>query len=127
MTPDELGEAWDGSKVHLPLITHWNDRLFGNPDAGADMQFDFPTLISHAAKTRNLSAGTIIGSGTVSNVDETRGCSCIVEKRVLEIIKNGKPSTPFMRSGDRVRIEMLAEQGDSIFGAIDQEMRVCPN
>ena len=127
VTPDELGEAWDGSKVHLPLITHWNDRLFGNPDAGADMQFDFPTLISHAAKTRNLSAGTIIGSGTVSNVDETRGCSCIVEKRVLEIIKNGKPSTPFMRSGDRVRIEMLAEQGDSIFGAIDQEMRVCPN
>ncbi len=122
VTPDELGAAWDGGKVHLPLVTHWNGALFGKPDAGEDMQFDFPALISHAAKTRKLPAGTIIGSGTVSNADTTRGCSCIVEKRVLEQLESGKPCTPYMREGDKVRIEMFDKEGHSIFGAIEQEV-----
>ncbi|MEN8259693.1 MAG: fumarylacetoacetate hydrolase family protein [Pseudomonadota bacterium] len=126
VTPDELGDAWDGGKVHLPLITHWNGKLFGKPDAGADMHFDFPRLISHAAMTRSLSAGTIVGSGTVSNQDRTKGCSCIVEKRVLEILENGSADTSFMAYGDRVRIEMLDRQGMSIFGAIEQELMPCP-
>lgn len=125
VTPDELGSAWDGGKVNRPLLTYWNDKLFGHPEAGVDMQFDFSALISHAAKTRSLSTGTIIGSGTVSNRDTGRGCSCIVEKRVLEIIETGAPATPFMAYGDRVRIEMLDEQGLSIFGAIEQEVRPC--
>ncbi|MFQ5993665.1 MAG: fumarylacetoacetate hydrolase family protein [Acidiferrobacterales bacterium] len=120
VTPDELGETWDGGKVHLPLLTLLNDELFGNPDTGADMQFDFPALVSHAAKTRRLSAGTIVGSGTISNEDLTRGCSCIAERRVLEIIDTGKAVTPFMHYGDRVRIEMLDSSGASIFGAIEQ-------
>lgn len=125
VTPDELGRAWDGAKVHLPLRTYWNGKLFGEPDAGEDMQFDFPQLISHAAKTRSLIAGTLIGSGTVSNVDWHRGYSCIVERRVMEIIEEGTAVTPFMSYGDRVRIEMQDSQGRSIFGAIEQEMRRC--
>lgn len=120
VTPDELGSAWDGCKVNLPLVTHFNGFLFGKPDAGVDMTFDFPTLIAHAAKTRRLSAGTIIGSGTVSNYDRSKGSSCIAEKRMLEIIANGKASTPYMKEGDSVRIEMLDPQGLSIFGAIEQ-------
>jgi fumarylacetoacetate (FAA) hydrolase len=120
VTPDELGSAWDGAKVHLPLITYYNDELFGRPDAGADMQFGFPALIAHAAKTRPLTAGTILGSGTVSNRDRSRGSSCLVEKQMLEIIENGKATTPYMSLGDRVRIEMLDAEGRSIFGAIDQ-------
>ena len=119
---DELGDNWDGGKLHLPLITHLNDELFGQPNAGVDMIFDFPTLIAHAAKTRKLIAGTIIGSGTVSNTDRSVGSSCLVEKRMLEIIANGQPSTPFMKFGDRVRIEMFDQAQRSIFGAIDQEV-----
>lgn len=124
ITPDELGHAWDGKKVHLPLITHLNKKLFGQPNAGVDMTFDFPTLIAHAAKTRCLGAGTIIGSGTVSNYDRSKGSSCIAEKRMLEILAMGKPLTPFMKNGDSVRIEMLTSENQSIFGAIDQSVTV---
>jgi fumarylacetoacetate (FAA) hydrolase len=123
VTPDELGAAWDGAKLHLPLVTQLNGRRFGDPDAGADMQFDFAVLIAHAAKTRRLGAGTIIGSGTVSNADIERGCSCLVEQRVLEVLNGGKEVTPFLRAGDRVRIEMLDAKGQSIFGAIEQEVQ----
>ena len=122
VSPDELGTAWDGRKLNLPLSTWFNGKLFGNPDAGADMAFDFPTLIVHAAKTRSLAAGSIIGSGTVSNRDRTRGCSCIAERRMIEIIEKGTPATPFMRFGDRVRIEMFDSKGRSIFGTIDQQV-----
>lgn len=120
VTPDELGNAWDGKKVHLPLKTYLNQKLFGEPNAGVDMTFDFPTLIAHAAKTRALGAGSIIGSGTVSNYDRSKGSSCIAEKRVLEVIEQGKALTPFLQGGDRVRIEMLDHQKQSIFGAINQ-------
>ncbi|VVC77236.1 hypothetical protein AQUSIP_25630 [Aquicella siphonis] len=122
VTPDELPMVWDGKKLSLPLLTHFNGELFGQPHAGTDMTFDFPALIAHAAKTRKLSAGTIIGSGTVSNYDRSKGSSCIAEKRMLEIIATGKAVTPFMKPGDRVRIEMLDAQGHSIFGAIDQQV-----
>jgi len=120
ITPDELGDAWDGKKLHLPLTTHFNNELFGQPNCGIDMTFDFPTIVAHAATTRPLSAGCIVGSGTISNYDRSAGSSCLAEKRMLEIIANGKPSTPFMSFGDTVRIEMFDEKGDSIFGAIDQ-------
>ena len=122
VTPDELGDAWDGGKVNLPLRVHLNDALFGEPNAGVDMTFDFPKLISHAAHTRPLAAGAIVGSGTVSNVDRSKGSCCLAEKRMLETIDAGKPSTPFMAFGDRVRIEMLDDAGNSIFGAIDQQV-----
>lgn len=122
VTPDELGAAWDGGKVNLPLVTHLNDELFGRPNAGVDMTFDFPQLVSHAAKSRPLTAGCIIGSGTVSNVDRSAGSSCLAEKRMLEIIDEGAAKTPFMQFGDRVRIEMLDGEGKSIFGAIDQQI-----
>jgi fumarylacetoacetate (FAA) hydrolase len=120
VTPDELGDAWKDGKVHLPLITHLNGKLFGEPNAGVDMQFNFPRLVAHAAKTRPLSAGTLIGSGTIANQDESKGSSCLAEKRVLEIIREGKARTPFMQFGDKVRIEMLDQGGASIFGAIEQ-------
>lgn len=120
VTTDELGAAWSDNKVRLPLLTHLNGQLFGNPDAGDDMQFDFASLISHASKTRLLSAGTIIGSGTVSNADRSRGCACIIEQRALELIDRGEAITPFMRYGDKVRIEMLDGSGKTIFGAIEQ-------
>lgn len=122
VTPDELGDKWDGKKVHLPLVTHLNNQLFGEPNCGIDMTFDFPTIVAHAAKTRPLGAGAIIGSGTISNVDRSSGSSCLAEKRMLEIIENGKPETPFMQFGDQVRIEMFDSSGVSIFGAIDQEV-----
>lgn len=122
ITPDELKDAWDGKKVLLPLLTYYKGTLFGQPDAGTDMNFDFPTLIAHAAKSRKLGAGTIIGSGTVSNYDRSKGSSCLAEKRMLEIIETGKATTPFMQSGDRVRIEMLDREQQSLFGAIDQEV-----
>ena len=124
ITPDELGAAWDGGKVSLPLISCINGRLLGQPLAGVDMTFDFPTLIAHATRTRNLSAGTIVGSGTVSNHDRSRGSSCLAEKRMLETIADGRPSTAFLKFGDQVRIEMRDGPGDSIFGAIEQ--RVVP-
>ncbi|KTD21654.1 fumarylacetoacetate hydrolase family protein [Legionella londiniensis] len=123
VTPDELGKYWDGKRLHLPLLSYLNDELFGKPNAGEDMTFSFPELIAHAAKTRTLGAGTIIGSGTVSNLDRSKGSSCIAERRMLEIIKNGKPETSFMHFGDVIRIEMLDEDGRSIFGAIEQEVR----
>ncbi len=104
------------------MISHLNDRLIGKPDAGVDMTFDFPRLIAHAAKTRRLGAGTIIGSGTVSNADRAAGSSCLAEVRMLETLESGAPTTPFMRFGDRVRIEMLDAEGHSIFGAIEQEV-----
>jgi fumarylacetoacetate (FAA) hydrolase len=120
VTPDELGPAWDSKRLHLPLRSSLNDQVFGTPNAGIDMVFDFPQLIAHAAKTRFLTAGTIIGSGTVSNIDRSKGSSCIAERRMLEIIENGKATTPFMRFGDRIKIEMFNDKGESIFGAIDQ-------
>lgn len=120
ITPDELATNWDGERVHLPLLSHLNGNLFGQPDAGADMTFSFTELIQHAAKTRALSAGTIIGSGTVSNLDRSKGSSCIAEKRMLEIIEQGQAKTPFMHFGDTIRIEMLDKQGNSLFGAIEQ-------
>ena len=122
VTPDELGEAWDGGKVRLPLRTHMNGELFGHPDAGADMTFDFPRLIEHLTRTRRLGAGAIVGSGTVSNYDRGLGSSCVAERRMLEQVEHGRPSTPFLRYGDRVRIEMLDRDGNSIFGAIDQKV-----
>ncbi len=120
VTPDELGPHWDGKRLHLPLYSHLNGQLFGQPNAGIDMTFSFPELIAHAAKTRTLTAGTIIGSGTVSNKDRSLGSSCIAEKRMLEILADGKPHTPFMHFGDTIRIEMNNDEGESIFGAIDQ-------
>ncbi|MCH9696272.1 MAG: fumarylacetoacetate hydrolase family protein [Gammaproteobacteria bacterium] len=130
VTPDELGDSWRDAKVHLPLLSFLNDELFGKPEAGVDMTFDFGQLVAHAAKTRPLSAGAIIGSGTVSNKlndgpgkpisDGGVGYSCIAEIRTIETINDGKPSTSFMRFGDRVRIEMNDDNGDSIFGSIDQ-------
>ena len=122
VTPDELGNAWDGAKLKLPLTVHINGHLFGQPNAGADMTFDFPTLIAHAARTRELEAGSIVGSGTVSNVDRSAGSACIAEKRMLETLATGKPATPFLRFGDRVRIEMFDATGQSVFGAIDHEV-----
>lgn len=119
VTPDELGEAWAGAKVHLPLNVHWNGDLFGSPNAGEDMTFSFGDLIAHAAKTRSLCAGSIMGSGTVSNRDPARGSACIAERRTREQLERGKPETPFLRFGDRVRIEMFDAHGHSVFGAID--------
>ena len=123
VTPDELGEAWKDGKVHLPLLTHYNGTLFGKPECGVDMQFSFPELIAHAARTRPLAAGTVIGSGTIANQDESRGASCLAERRMLEIIADGAPKTPFMRFGDTVRIEMLDGGGKSIFGRLEHTVR----
>ncbi|CAO3447929.1 fumarylacetoacetate hydrolase family protein [Azospirillum largimobile] len=132
VTPDELGDAWDGGKLHRPLVTTLNGEPFGKPDAGIDMTFDFPTLIAHAAKTRHLAAGSIIGSGTVSNKLDGGpgkpvtaggvGYSCLAELRMIETIEHGAPKTPFMRFGDRVRIELFDADGASVFGAIDQQV-----
>ncbi len=135
VTPAHLGQAWDGGKVTLPLLTRLNDAPFGCPNAGIDMIFDFPTLIAHAARTRPLTAGTIIGSGTVSNrgpdqgpgrpiADGGVGYSCLAEIRVVEQILSGSAKTPFLADGDRVTIEMRDEQGRSIFGSIDQRVVV---
>jgi fumarylacetoacetate (FAA) hydrolase len=131
VTPDALGEAWDGAKLHLPLLTRINGHAFGKPDAGREMTFDFGQLIAHAAKTRSLGAGTIIGSGTVSNRDPDGspgrpvsegglGYSCIAEMRTVETIRTGAPKMPFLKHSDRVEIEMLDAAGRSIFGQIDQ-------
>ena len=120
VSPDALGAAWDGGKLSLPLRVAMNGEHFGAPNAGVDMNFDFPALIAHAAQTRPLAAGTIIGSGTVSNRDSSKGFCCLAEIRTIETIEDGAPKTPFMKFGDRVRIEMLDEAGVSIFGAIDQ-------
>ncbi|MGY3266019.1 fumarylacetoacetate hydrolase family protein [Lysobacter sp. HA35] len=122
VTPDELGDAWQGNKVHLAMVTHINGAWFGAPEAGVDMQFDFAQLVAHAAKTRPLSAGTIVGSGTVANEDTSLGASCFAERRVVETLEQGKPSTPFMSFGDTVRIEMIGRDGASVFGAIEQRI-----
>lgn len=134
VTPDELGPAWDGARLALPLLSSVNGAPLGRPDAGVDMTFDFGQLIAHAARTRALSAGAIIGSGTVSNraadggpgrpiAQGGVGYSCLAEQRVVETLLEGKPRTPFLKAGDIVRIEMLDAQGRSIFGAIEQEVR----
>ncbi|MGD8430167.1 MAG: fumarylacetoacetate hydrolase family protein [Ectothiorhodospiraceae bacterium] len=123
VTPDELGDAWDGARVSLPMTVDLNGERFGEPNAGVDMTFDFPRLIAHAARTRHLGAGTIIGSGTISNYDRSRGSCCLAERRMLEKLENGEPGTPFMHFGDVVRIEMFSEAGESIFGAIEQKVR----
>jgi fumarylacetoacetate (FAA) hydrolase len=122
VTPDELGEAWRDSKVHLPLISRINGQDFGHPDAGTDMTFSFAQLIAHVTKTRKLGAGAIIGSGTVSNYDRSRGSSCLAETRTLEQLEFGAPRTPFLKFGDRVSIEMLDARGQSIFGALDNRV-----
>jgi fumarylacetoacetate (FAA) hydrolase len=122
VTPDELGEAWNGAKLHLPLTVTYNGAVFGTPNAGEDMTFSFADLIAHAAKTRALSAGSIVGSGTVSNKNSTVGSACLAERRTLETLEQGAAKTPFMKFGDRVRIEMFDRQGHSIFGAVDQHV-----
>ena len=126
VTPDELGQAWRGNKVHLPMLTHINGQWFGAPEAGVDMQFDFSQLVAHAARTRPLSAGTLVGSGTIANEDISKGASCFAEQRTVETLRDGKPSTPFMKFGDVVRIEMLDCDGGSIFGAIEQRIEQQP-
>ncbi|MCY0911353.1 fumarylacetoacetate hydrolase family protein [Massilia antarctica] len=123
VTPDELGEQWQDAKVHLPLRSTWNGKLVGQPHAGVDMVFNFAQLLAHVCKTRNARAGTIIGSGTVSNKDTKRGYSCIAEKCALEMIEDGVASTPFMLFGDTIRIEMLDGAGKSVFGAIEQTVK----
>ena len=122
ITPDELGEAWEGGRVHLTLQSSWNGRKVGLCEAGPEMTFHFGQLIAHVAKTRNVRAGSIVGSGTVSNKDWARGYSCIAEKRAIETIEEGAPKTEFMRFGDRIRIEMKGRDGQSVFGAIEQRV-----
>lgn len=122
VTPDELGTSWRDGKLHLPLRSYLNGEPFGWPEAGEDMQFGFPSLLAHAAKTRPLSAGTLLGSGTVANRDASRGSSCLAERRMLEIIESGRAKTPFLQFGDEVRIEMLNEDGNNIFGPIKQKV-----
>ncbi|MDR6874835.1 fumarylacetoacetate (FAA) hydrolase [Bosea sp. BE125] len=133
VTPSELGASWAGGKLHLPLLTQLNGKPFGRPDAGTDMTFDFGALIAHAARTRPLAAGTIVGSGTVSNrgaeggpgkplAEGGLGYACIAEQRMIETIARGAPTTPFLRFGDSIRIEMKTAAGHSIFGAIEQEI-----
>ena len=121
-TPEELGRAWDGRRLHLPLRAVLNGRQVGAPNAGVDMTFDFPTLIAHCAKSRALVAGTVIGSGTVSNVGSKDGSCCLAEVRCLETIAEGEPKTPFMQFGDRIEIFMLDGDGNTVFGSIDQRV-----
>jgi fumarylacetoacetate (FAA) hydrolase len=122
VTPDELGSAWQGGRVHLKLESVWNGKRVGLCDAGPEMTFHFGQLIAHIAKTRNVRAGSIVGSGTVSNKDWSRGYSCIAEKRAIETIESGAAKTEFMRFGDTIRIEMKGADGASVFGAIDQRI-----
>src|SRR5579875_1168326 len=120
VTPDELRDAWRDDKVHLPMRTWINGQWFGEVEAGEDMQFSFAQLIAHAAKTRPLIAGTLVGSGTIANQDTSRGASCLAEQRTVETLRDGKPTTPFLKYGDTVKIEMRDADGNSIFGAIEQ-------
>jgi fumarylacetoacetate (FAA) hydrolase len=121
-TPDELGPAWQDGRVHLRLRSTLNDVLVGNLDAGAPMHFSFYELVEHITKARSFTAGTILGSGTVSNEDPARGVSCLVERRMREMIDTGAATTPYLRPGDRVRIEMLDAAGRNVFGSIEQEV-----
>ncbi|MGZ3769420.1 MAG: fumarylacetoacetate hydrolase family protein [Bdellovibrio sp.] len=122
VTADELGSAWRGGRIHLPLLVNYNGSFFGKANAG-EMHFHFGQLIAHAAKTRNLAAGSIIGSGTVSNDIPENGSSCLAEKRMIEQIQDGVIKTPFMKAGDTVEMQMLNEQGQSIFGKISQKVK----
>jgi len=120
VTPDELGDAWKDEKLHLPMRTWLNDQWFGEAECGVDMQFSFAQLVAHAAKTRPLTAGTIVGSGTIANQDTGKGASCLAEQRTVETLRDGKASTPFLKFGDSLRIEVTDATGASIFGAIEQ-------
>lgn len=120
VTPDELGDAWHGEKLHLPMRTWLNDKWFGEAECGVDMQFNFAQLVEHAAKTRPLSAGAIVGSGTIANEDTSKGASCLAEQRTVETLRDGAPSTPFLKFGDRLRIDITDKDGISIFGSIEQ-------
>jgi fumarylacetoacetate (FAA) hydrolase len=120
VTPDELGDAWHGEKLHLAMLTWINQNWFGNAECGIDMQFSFAELIAHVARTRPLTAGTLVGSGTIANQDTGRGASCLAEQRTVETLADGQPKTPFLKYGDMVRIEILDKAGASVFGAIDQ-------
>lgn len=123
VTPDELGDAWQGDKLHLPMRTWINNQWFGEAECGVDMQFDFSQLVAHAAKTRPLTAGTIVGSGTIANEDTSKGASCLAEQRTVETLRDGKPLTPFLKFGDTVKIDVTDKAGVSIFGAIEQVIR----
>ena len=123
VTPDELGEFWQGDKLHLPMRTWINGQWFGEAECGIDMQFSFAQLIAHAARTRPLVAGTLIGSGTIANQDTSKGASCLAERRTVEILRDGKSSTPFLKFGDTLRIEITDTQGHSLFGAIEQSVQ----
>lgn len=122
VTPDELHPHWDGAKLNLPVVSRVNGMELGHPHAGTDLNFDFPTLIAHAARTRHLVAGTVIGSGTVSNRDLSVGSSCLAERRMLETIENGRPTTDFLRFGDLVEIDVMDPEGHTLFGAIRQRV-----
>jgi fumarylacetoacetate (FAA) hydrolase len=124
VTPDELGEAWQGGRLHLPMNVHWNGKKVGHMDAGPEMTFHFGQLIAHLCTTRNARAGSIVGSGTVSNKDWSKGYGCIAEKRCIETIEGGEAKTAFMADGDTVKIEMKGKDGQSVFGAIEQTVRV---
>jgi len=126
VTPEELGDAWQGGRLHVTLTSHWNGKPVGQCDAGPEMTFHFGQLIAHVCKTRRVRAGSVIGSGTVSNKDWSRGYSCIAEKRCIETIEDGAPTTPFMQYGDTIRIEMKGRDGQSIFGAIEQTVVPAP-
>jgi fumarylacetoacetate (FAA) hydrolase len=122
VTPDELGGAWQGDKLHLPMRTWINGQWFGEAECGVDMQFDFAQLVAHAAKTRPLTAGTLVGSGTIANQDTSKGASCLAEQRTVETLRDGKPATPFLKYGDTVRIDVTDAEGHSLFGAIEQRI-----
>jgi len=123
VTPDELGDTWQGEKLHLPMRTWINEQWFGEAECGVDMQFDFSQLVAHAAKTRPLTAGTVVGSGTIANEDTSKGASCLAEQRTVETLRDGKPSTPFLKFGDRVKIDVTDRDGKSIFGSIEQTIQ----
>lgn len=120
VTPDELGDVWKDEKLHLPMRTWLNDNWFGEAECGVDMQFNFAQLVAHAAKTRPLTAGTIVGSGTIANEDTSKGASCLAEQRTVETLRDGKPTTPFLKFGDSLRIDVTDASGASIFGSIEQ-------
>ena len=120
VTPDELGDAWKDEKLHLPMRTWLNGQWFGEAECGVDMQFNFAQLVAHAAKSRPLTAGTIVGSGTIANEDTSKGASCLAEQRTVETLRDGKPSTPFLSFGNSLRIDVTDASGASIFGAIEQ-------
>ena len=125
ITPDTIGQSWKDGKVHLPLLIKLNGKKVGFANAGVDMTFSFPELVAHAAKTRRLRAGTIIGSGTISNSDQQHGYSCIAEIRMIETINEGAPHTPFLQYGDKITMEMFASDGQSIFGSLEQTVEKC--